>query len=376
MATKKALIFFIFSASLFIITLVCIHTNDKSVNTYRNILVDTYKFINKGKDEQNQFTSLTGSFNFGSSNTSNTPLHVESIDSTNSNILSSSFQKMNLTIFTLIGIEGTGHHMFQQIIAKISTISKSDNLNIITGTHKNKTYKSKYQFLHFIDCKNLNVADINNMMDFALNITNYNLLFFVTPFLSYPCGINPYKTRHMPNLIKLYDLMKNYNNTILSEKYNIYLRYIVTKRNFVETIVSACYRFGYCEGRVHAHYKSVVLIDKLLKTITKKYWIMIDYRDLLLRSNEYLNILSMWLNINNINLIKYGLSVIDSSKAYNNTYALQQAWDKVESWDDGTYIKPNGKRWRKQNLSFNLKDAILNTIYSLEMNKSYHTIWR
>ena len=294
-------------------------------------------------------------------------------------ILSNTNNKRNLTIFTLIGVEGTGHHLWEKIMLKISKITnmdKTSNLKIITGR--------KPRFLHFKDCHDLSIEDMNKLINFTLSneYHNDNLLYFVTPQLSYPCGIN-FKMPNLPKLMYLYENVLSKSENI-SNIYNIYLRYIVIKRNWIETIVSGCiHRFGQCEIRIYKLYNSYLLINKHIKHMIKyKYWIMLKYNHFLLNSKKYIDILSKWLNINNKTLIEHGLSVIKIKNNISDKSLYSLAWNKIEKWDNGEFIKPVEKHWRlsehnkdlyiKHNLSFSLKNEILSLFYNLEMNQS---IW-
>eukprot|EP01084_Bolivina_argentea_P094825 170509_1 len=175
-------------------------------------------------------------------------------------------------------------------------------------------------------------------------------------------------------LMKLVDSVNYYNGLYIN------LRIIVLKRNWIETIVSSCiHRFGWCKIKVNAHYKGFMEINKQLNEINQKYWIMIDYFDLCKRANKYDEILSKWLNIDDIELVQHGLSVIDDSKKNLSLFdVLKTDLEQIKRWDQGEFIEPDFmrkggmKRYTKNDPNFSLMNTTLD-LFSFSRLK--HTVW-
>ena len=199
-----------------------------------------------------------------------------------------------------------------------------------------------------------------------------HLIVPLSPQLSVPCD----RINAKPDFKSLWNYVDKVNNNVSIDMY-INLRYIVMKRNWIETIVSSCiHRFGDCKERVRTHYNGFTWINEQLQQIKQKYWIMIDYFDLCKRPNEYAPIFSKWLNINNDELVRNALSVIRSSNT-SHIDKLKSYWNEVQRWDKGEYIEPTKlyfapKRYVKQDLNFSLADSILEK-FSFEQMKQ--TVW-
>ena len=73
---------------------------------------------------------------------------------------------------------------------------------------------------------------------------------------------------------------------------------------------------------------------------------MIDYFDVCQRPNEYINIFSIWLNIEEKELIKYGLSSI-KPKNVTIQATIELSWNLIKKWDKGEFVEPDRMRGSK-----------------------------
>eukprot|EP01083_Nonionella_stella_P030795 84344_1 len=295
---------------------------------------------------------------------------------------------VNITMISFLGVEGSGHHLFQSIFRQMSK-AETPNSSVHIVYAVDDRIHPKYMFLHGVwwpsCCQILNITEMLQVLNFTdtfyskADNSHTRLIFITSPQASYPCG-NGGQNPYYPRLVSLVEDVNSrnirLNDTTL--QINIDLRLIVLKRHFIKTITSSCiHRFGSCELRVFQHYNGFMSIDTLTKSIKQHYFIVIDYHDLCHRSSLYAHILSKWLNIDNIALMKYGLSVIDPFKANaSRTVELQNAWHEIERWDRGEYIEPTHKnewaKYTKTDLNFSLKTTTQSLFSSTNLN---HTIW-
>eukprot|EP01084_Bolivina_argentea_P096369 173276_1 len=263
---------------------------------------------------------------------------------------------MVVTIFTLIGMEGSGHHLYESIIHKMKRIvdeSKIHNIKII----------DKYAHLGF--CKQLtskHLHEIIQMTHFYQNESDIDhLLFAVTMRLSYPCGIqSKVKNNFYPNMTNLMNIVE-YTNRKYNVNFN--LRYIVLKREWISCVISSCihrHRHGGCKENSKNQFHGKVLIEQQLQTIPKTYWIIIDFHDFTHRKYEYVDIISEWLNINNTELVSKSFSVIKSKKGINNSE--NNAWISAYLYDQ------QGNNANE----FNLTEYMIQMFYTSKTNNS---IW-
>eukprot|EP01083_Nonionella_stella_P033712 92263_1 len=273
----------------------------------------------------------------------------------------------NLTIFTLIGTEGTGHHVFKEIFDRMSSnIRSTSNTTIIMGQKYNNLIE------YCCSCYGLTRGHIKRILRYTKDFYRKHpsrLLFFTTSQQSYPCGLDFV----FPNMTGLVELIEEVNDA-QPTLFHITLRFIVLRREYVETMSSSCiHRFGDCQLRTQLLHKAIFLIDQDLRTMHHRYWIMIDFNELLQNPLDYAKILSAWLNINDVELMKYGLSAIDTS--IKHASSLQKSWQKIREWDRGAFLKPVPKYWKeaqqknithiykKQNMSFDLENTIREMFY-------------
>lgn len=283
--------------------------------------------------------------------------------------------EFQITIVTLIGVEGSGHHLFEQFIIQMlkqSSMMTNSTEKILRGSH--------YKRL----CDEITSKDIDDIIyctyeylakSIMSNFSTKTLLFFIAEQYSYPCnGQQP--INFIPGLTKF---VENVNNDP-SEFIHINLRFIVLKRNYINTLVSSCiHRFGECSKRVQLQYQGFNIIDQDLKAIDQKYWIMIDYFDICQQPNQYIDIFAIWLNIKDKELIKYGLSFINNPKK-NKTRQdiIKSSWDLIEKWDKGKFIEPDDiRKGRKayineDPLSYSLKEHLLTDD---NLNNLNNSIW-
>eukprot|EP01083_Nonionella_stella_P033711 92261_1 len=304
--------------------------------------------------------------------TTETMPQMKTIDDTHTSHDDSLMNVTNLTVFTLIGTEGTGHHVFKEIFDKMSApdISTTSNTTIIMGREHNKLIE------YCCSCAGLTRGHIKRILRFTKHFyrkkpsrNKSTLLFFTTSQQSYPCGVN-FTFPNMTGLVKLIEEV----NEAQPKLYHITLRFIVLRREYVETMSSSCiHRFGDCQLRTQLLYKAIFLIDQDLRTMHHRYWIMIDFNELLKNPLDYAQILSVWLNINDVELMRHGLSAIDTS--IKHASSLQKSWQKLRKWDRGVFLKPVPKYWReakqknithiykKQNMSFELESTVRKMFY-------------
>eukprot|EP01084_Bolivina_argentea_P300737 518650_1 len=257
----------------------------------------------------------------------------------NSNITTNMNQNLTVTIFTFIGIEGSGHHLFQSIFRKMRELTD----------HSNKSIKIIDKYSHLGSCRQLASKHLNKMIKttyFYQQESDINhLLFAVTTQLSYPCGGRVYP--NMPNLVTLVeDANRKYN-------VNFNLRFIALKREWIECVVSSCvHRYhGGCKENSKNQFHGKQLIEQQLQIIPKTYWIIIDFHDFTKRKYEYVNIISEWLNIHNTVLVEKSFSVVKSTKGVNNS--VHNAWESAHLHDE-EYSRIN---------DFNLTEYMMQTFY-------------
>eukprot|EP01083_Nonionella_stella_P168902 571579_1 len=260
-----------------------------------------------------------------------------------------------LTIFSLIGLEGSGHHVFKTIFQRL----KQSNL---PNTHIILDHMMKY----CCRCEVANRTDIEAALDFTDDFCRNKRepchpLFVTGVQLSIPCGDNGVGL--FPNMLHLVDLVENVNGAT-PKRYDVDLRFIVLRRNIIQCFVSSCiHRFGRCVWRTKTFEQAIFAIDQQVRAMHYRYWIMIDFEDLLSNPLGYTEILSTWMNVNDIELIKYGLLGIEPSIRSNSS--VQRSWEKIRQWDKGEVYDSEhhtASKFRPQN-NFSLEDTVKEKFY-------------
>eukprot|EP01083_Nonionella_stella_P058275 152681_1 len=243
----------------------------------------------------------------------------------------SSAKVAKLTIFTLIGIEGSGHHLFQTVLQTLETLT---NKHHGSGSKVQIMYS---QYSHLGNCRLIQSHHLNQIIQTVkANAKEHKTFVYpVSTQLSYPCGLKKNKkkntyTKHWPNMIDLMEMVINQSTT----QFPVDLKFIVLKRDWVECVVSACIhrgRKGGCKANAVHQLKGAKLIASQLQHIPQKYWIVIDYHDFVRNPESYADIISRWLNINDAMLVKQAFVHIKSEKGNDNS--AQIAWNEMYIYD-------------------------------------------
>ena len=257
-------------------------------------------------------------------------------------------RNISVTIVTLIGVEGSGHHLFESILFRMHKHSQHHNNITMVNT----------DYMHLGKCREIQTKHLDEMNAIILrndSIDIHHFLFAVTGQLSYPCGEKP---RKYPNMTRLMQLVEHYNaqqNVIPFD-----LKFIVLQRNLVECLVSTCIhrsRKGGCNDSLSHQHRGAMLIEQELKNIPQKYWIMINYHDFVRNSTNYMKIISEWLNVADMNLMKLSFASIKASKGTNRS--IQNAWNEIYEWD------------QTHNASFNLTQSVVNNLELIKRNEKF-----
>ena len=97
------------------------------------------------------------------------------------------------------------------------------------------------------------------------------------------------------------------------------------KRDWIECIVSACvHRFGECRNRVQFYPRALSVLQSQLLGIDPRFWIMIDYDDMVTRPKAYVPIFSKYFELDK-KLVETGFSAVKASK----TTVKKSAWDEL-----------------------------------------------
>ena len=147
------------------------------------------------------------------------------------------------------------------------------------------------------------------------NLLQNNSLLHIRSY-SYP--FKGLTLNNFPNIIELTIMLQD--TSILKTIFD--LKIIVMKRNWIECLVSSCvHRFGHCGSRIQYLPTALDLLQSQLLAIDPKFWIMIDYNDLMQRPKEYVPIISKFLQLDK-NIVQSGFDVIDTSKINKNNKLL------------------------------------------------------
>eukprot|EP01084_Bolivina_argentea_P229103 386753_1 len=245
--------------------------------------------------------------------------------STGLQIRRKNFKKLNrqnkhITVIFVVGVEGVGHHLLEDIFESLSEHTS----NIVIDnyyTTRNRKASTKLQPC-LLECfsstiwsesvptkslqKSLSIncptcmKNINNSCECVLmeiqkysnQLSDGSILFLNHAFSYSFWDLN---VRNHPDLNIFIDYFQGdtYNNME-----NIFdIKLIVMKRDYINSIVSSCVnRFNACIKRIQFLSKMLSVLQTQLLSIDTQFWIMLDYDHLVTNLNsEYMNILSIWL---------------------------------------------------------------------------------
>eukprot|EP01084_Bolivina_argentea_P136461 240332_1 len=269
-------------------------------------------------------------------------------------------KKINITFVSVVGVEGSGHHLFKSFVKNLApnTINIKYK-NMFTEINKPK---SRFYFVESEACKHPSIQQISEIIQFAKDKQIHNPWFAINTVFSYPCSWDGY-----PNYSKYVEKLKKISKSLFV---NIDLKLIVLKREWIETIASSCRRFGHCEDTIKRHYDGALLINKQLNSIASKYWMMVNVDNLLKKPQDYIKSFSIFLNINDYTKVKNSFGLIDSFKVHENS--KEKAWKEMEEWCNGKWPETIELRRENNNKPCNLKQDIKMMFYS---DKLTDTCW-
>lgn len=253
----------------------------------------------------------------------------------------------------IIGNEGSGHHLWQSIMEDMNKHSKKINTDYIENEilltellhscfmeiyHSSKSqlhnkyereYKDKAakttEFGYFVDYScNAFKTELSKLVKDDNILPNESLMYLRS--FSYPfMGTTLDK---IPNIVRLL--------TIVQEIPEIDMKFILMKREWINTIVSACvHRFGECETRVNIQSPILSIIQSQILSIDPKCWIMIDYEDFVQRPLQYVDIINDYLLINDKTLIENSIKeIVKPSKTSSKSSGWQEMRTKSPNLAD------------------------------------------
>ena len=275
-------------------------------------------------------------------------------------------------ILYIVGNEGSGHHLWENIMQYMAKKSDKINADYIDNNvilveclhscfmetwHKKKARLETAEETAYFN-EESKKTEKGMFVEYSCNALGVELakavrndklpdgaLIYLRSF-SYPfMGVEMGK---MPNIVRLINIAQNI--------IEIDIKIIVMKREWVECIVSACvHRYGDCSGRVQFQPAVLSMIQSQIMSIDPKFWIMIDYEDFVKRPMEYIDIINDYLLINDKLLIEDAIKTIVKASATS---------EKKSGWDE---LKRNAKKLAK------LVENLLYSDYSKNMWPLYNS---
>ena len=262
------------------------------------------------------------------------------------NIRRKNFRKLNsqnkhITVIFIIGVEGTGHHLWEDIFESLSIHSKSHKIIIDSfqtnrqkkqNTNPNVKYsKSKlqpcllqcfsttiYQEKSPTDSLKKNLANPWNCPDcqsivndschcvmmeiekYSKSMNNGDILFLNYAFSYTFWDLN---IRNHPDLNIFIDYFQGDSINYMQNVFDV--RFILMKRDYIKSMVSSCVaRFNKCIKRIEFMSKMLSVIQTQLMSIDTQFWIMIDYDDLIEKKQDYVDIINDWIGIEDVNAVR------------------------------------------------------------------------
>ncbi len=146
---------------------------------------------------------------------------------------------------------------------------------------------------------NLTFSFIQNIMKFE-DIANNTLMYLPSASYPYPRGDMNNIIKNNPNILELISMFNKHNSLIV--------KIIYTRRPIIDIFASVCRRvvsgkfvdvnnLEGCIERINKFRFVLSEMHRVLSYLDKRYWIMIDYNDLITRPRQYAKIVTGFLQI-------------------------------------------------------------------------------
>ena len=268
-------------------------------------------------------------------------------------------QKKHLRVIFIIGVEGTGHHLWEDIFESLQSYSTNIIIDkYYTGRNKQKSSTKLQPCL--LQCfsstmwyaksntnalqKHLqwNCPDCHKFINDSchcvqLEIQKYSEkmndgdILFLNHAFSY--SFYDLSLRNHPDLNIFIDAFQG--DTINHMKNIFDIRFIVMRRDYINSIVSSCVtRFGSCMKRIQFLSKMLTVIQAQLMSIDTQFWIMLDYDDLIRIKKQYVEIIGDWIGIDDMEIMRKAImesvKVKTKKEGVNLHKGIERSgWDKL-----------------------------------------------
>eukprot|EP01083_Nonionella_stella_P042010 113648_1 len=266
-------------------------------------------------------------------------------------------QNKRLRVIFIVGVEGVGHHLWEDIFDQLSTYSS----NIVIDKYHTKSKKQASTKLQpcLLQCFSASIwsqksttntlksslstncpscaQNMNNSCDCVLvEIQKYSKrlasdsILFLNHAMSY--AFWDQNIRNHPDLNLFIDY---FEGDTFDNMRNIFdVRLIVMKRDYVNAMVSSCvHRFSGCMRRIELLHTMLSVIQSQLMSIDTQFWIMLDYDDVVKRKEEYVGIISDWIGIKQEfvrNALRDAIKVKKKKEGVHLYKGIERtAWDKL-----------------------------------------------